>query len=215
MYGDPTREGSSIQESKLRFSMPTNIKSFQFSVFIHLVVGALIMFMISEEASKHYPKSVELISINLTSLGAKSKGRRGSNEIPVKSHVGKSLDHSTETISNTPMEERSNSSSINGNGNGSGSESIGNKTSDFNESVQSFSEPLYPKAALRRGLQGALKLKILIGPEGTPLETQVLESSGHKILDDSALEAVNKWVFKKQSEKSYYVVKTIVFQIKS
>jgi len=54
----------------------------------------------------------------------------------------------------------------------------------------------YPPLARRRGLEGKVILKVLVSKEGHPLEVTLEESSGHSILDKSALKAVRDWVFK-------------------
>ena len=68
--------------------------------------------------------------------------------------------------------------------------------------------------ALRRGLEGALRVKIKINSQGIPEETTLLKSSGFDILDNSAMEAIKRWVFVKRESVAYYFVeKTIIFQI--
>ena len=48
----------------------------------------------------------------------------------------------------------------------------------------------YPGEARRRNLYGELRLLVSITPDGALQEVSVLESSGHKILDDAALRIV-------------------------
>ena len=48
----------------------------------------------------------------------------------------------------------------------------------------------YPGEARRRNLYGELRLLVSITPDGALFEVSVLESSGHKILDDAALRIV-------------------------
>ena len=51
-------------------------------------------------------------------------------------------------------------------------------------------QPSYPPLALRMGYQGKVVLLIAVDPSGTVTSVQVKNSSGHKILDDAALEHV-------------------------
>lgn len=44
----------------------------------------------------------------------------------------------------------------------------------------------YPPAALRRGAQGVTRIRFIIRPEGTALDCQVVQSSGHSDLDRRA-----------------------------
>jgi len=38
-------------------------------------------------------------------------------------------------------------------------------------------------------------LKVLVGPDGVPQDIQVEKSSGSRLLDQAAIEAVKQWVF--------------------
>lgn len=48
----------------------------------------------------------------------------------------------------------------------------------------------YPSEAVRRGLQGEVKLEFTIQKDGAVNRIRVLDSSGHKILDDAVIEAI-------------------------
>ena len=48
----------------------------------------------------------------------------------------------------------------------------------------------YPDAARARSLYGSLRLLVAIVPDGTLRDVRVLESSGHRVLDDAALRIV-------------------------
>ncbi len=70
------------------------------------------------------------------------------------------------------------------------------KTSDayylnaWTRKVVSVGNLNYPGEARRRNLYGELRLLVSITPDGALQEVSVLESSGHKILDDAALRIV-------------------------
>ncbi|MDO9508611.1 MAG: energy transducer TonB [Thermovirgaceae bacterium] len=55
--------------------------------------------------------------------------------------------------------------------------------------------PVYPLASRRRGEEGEVSLLASIGPRGEVARVTVLESSGYTALDESALNAVRKWLF--------------------
>ena len=57
-------------------------------------------------------------------------------------------------------------------------------------------KPPYPRLAIRRGHEGTVILSVEVLPDGSAREVQLLESSGHTILDRSAVNAVRKWRFK-------------------
>jgi protein TonB len=56
-------------------------------------------------------------------------------------------------------------------------------------------KPAYPALAKRMGLEGTVRLKVLISREGSALKIEIAQSSGHEILDKAATEAVRNWRF--------------------
>ena len=57
-------------------------------------------------------------------------------------------------------------------------------------------QPPYPIAARRLGLEGTVVLRVVVSADGTPASVVVLQSSGHAVLDASALETVRtRWRF--------------------
>lgn len=56
-------------------------------------------------------------------------------------------------------------------------------------------KPIYPSFAKRTGMQGTVILKVLVSREGMTLKVTIVQSSGHDILDKSAVDAVKQWRF--------------------
>jgi protein TonB len=57
--------------------------------------------------------------------------------------------------------------------------------------------PRYPIEALRQSLSGTVTLRVLVDVDGRPIDVQVAQSSGHRILDAVARKQVlAKWRFK-------------------
>ena len=56
-------------------------------------------------------------------------------------------------------------------------------------------KPLYPQEARRKGYQGEVVLKLEVLSDGQVGQVEVKRSSGHDILDRSALAAVRQWRF--------------------
>lgn len=56
--------------------------------------------------------------------------------------------------------------------------------------------PYYPESARRKGQEGLALLTVKIDQAGYPREVTLKESSGHEVLDDSAIKTVQKWRFK-------------------
>jgi protein TonB len=55
--------------------------------------------------------------------------------------------------------------------------------------------PRYPRAARRRGAQGTVVLSVYVDAQGRVANLWLLESSGYRVLDNAALDAVKKWSF--------------------
>jgi protein TonB len=58
------------------------------------------------------------------------------------------------------------------------------------------SRPPYPAAAARRGAEGEVLVRVLVGIDGWPTRTQLARSSGDRDLDRAALAAVRSWRFR-------------------
>ncbi len=56
--------------------------------------------------------------------------------------------------------------------------------------------PKYPRLARVRGWEGVVEVRITVAADGRVTDVQIETSSGHTLLDDSALEAVRQWRFK-------------------
>ncbi|MBS4051517.1 MAG: energy transducer TonB, partial [Methylomonas sp.] len=56
-------------------------------------------------------------------------------------------------------------------------------------------KPDYPSIARSRGWQGKVTLRVAVSAEGHSEAVAVEYSSGHEILDDSAIAAVRQWQF--------------------
>jgi protein TonB len=55
--------------------------------------------------------------------------------------------------------------------------------------------PEYPGAALRKGMEGRVILRIKVLPNGRAGTVEVTKSSGKQVLDDAAVETVRNWKF--------------------
>lgn len=58
--------------------------------------------------------------------------------------------------------------------------------------------PVYPRLARQRGYEGRVLIRACISGEGKVETAEILESSGHDILDESARQAVLVWSFDPQ-----------------
>lgn len=55
--------------------------------------------------------------------------------------------------------------------------------------------PVYPGIARQRHWEGLVMLRVYVTPDGHCGELSVARSSGHEVLDESAMEAVRRWQF--------------------
>ena len=55
--------------------------------------------------------------------------------------------------------------------------------------------PRYPAVARRMRMQGTATIRALVGTDGHPQRVRLEKSSGVELLDDAALEAVQRWTF--------------------
>ncbi len=53
--------------------------------------------------------------------------------------------------------------------------------------------PQYPAQAIRLRLEGTVLLRLHINADGNVARVEIIESSGHKLLDRSAIDAVSRW----------------------
>jgi periplasmic protein TonB len=55
--------------------------------------------------------------------------------------------------------------------------------------------PIYPPRCLRMGTEGVVKVRVLVGEDGSPQEITLAKSSGDSALDEAAMTAIKDWVF--------------------
>ena len=61
-----------------------------------------------------------------------------------------------------------------------------------------YVEPEYPRKARVLGLEGVLRISLAV-QDGSLVTTQIVQSSGHEILDAAGLTAIQQWRFRKIS----------------
>jgi protein TonB len=55
--------------------------------------------------------------------------------------------------------------------------------------------PVYPPRCLRMGIEGTVRVRVLVGEDGRPQEVTVGKTSGEAALDQAAMDAVRTWRF--------------------
>ena len=74
-------------------------------------------------------------------------------------------------------------------------------------------KPVYPDIAKNRGWQGTVLLKVRVNIDGRSDEVVLHSSSGYKILDTSAITAVEKWQFFPAKQGNTPIVSTVIVPI--
>jgi periplasmic protein TonB len=64
-------------------------------------------------------------------------------------------------------------------------------------------EPVYPQLARQQGVEGTVKLQVIVGVEGAVTEVKVL--SGPSVLQKAAVDAVLKWIYEPTSIRDQVV----------
>ncbi|MCR9204673.1 MAG: energy transducer TonB [Halobacteriovoraceae bacterium] len=86
----------------------------------------------------------------------------------------------------------------------------------FKSFIENFVHPQYPRLAKRRGITGRVELLLTVHGNGQLKDIRVAKSSGHSILDDSALTAAKRWTFKRISSKTnqtFQLSKAVVYKL--
>lgn len=196
--------------------------AFLLAILLHFLLFFIPDFSGGDAQNKHELKT--LIPVQMSYGNGKASGQSGAPAAK-NNQLGKTISPAIEVAANpsslsaaTEQGAGSPSGTGTGNGNGTGTGTgPGNGTGfGFAESVVNFKEPQYPITALKRGIEGTLKVRIKVSEEGAPLESTILVSSNNKILDNAALKVIPEWRFQKRAGVSFYFVeKTFVFKIKS
>ncbi len=116
------------------------------------------------------------------------KKREVPREEPKEPEVEENEEPVEEVKENIPEEEPESSS----HGNNVSSMQV---THEAIPNYRSNPPPRYPQAARRREYQGTVMLEVLVTEKGRVSNLWVFESSGYRLLDNAAVNAVKKWAF--------------------
>jgi protein TonB len=100
-------------------------------------------------------------------------------------------------------------------GAGSGDGTGGDGTDGARPAYGTNPKPPYPLSARRLGLEGVVQLEVVVQPDGLPAAVRVLSSSGHAVLDQSAITTVrSRWRFIPARRGDTPVESRVVFSIR-
>ena len=89
-----------------------------------------------------------------------------------------------------------------------------NETSVIHNPTYQKQRPIkYPRSAKRKKLQGIVIIRATIDPNGFVKKAWVHESSGHSILDRSAINSIKGWIFTPAQQDNSPITSTVQFPI--
>lgn len=188
--------------------MPKISYSLAIAFAIHILILAGSTFLIDKAPLPFLMDSKSMINLQLGD-GDNTPARK-SRSSPTTIHSGKNPETQITGL-NEGAGAKMETASENGNGTGIGT---GTSDYDFNASAVSYKDPTYPKLAIKRELQGSVKVRVSVSPEGRPSNVEILKSSGHDLLDRAAVDAISEWKFLPRPAP-YFVEKNISFQLKN
>lgn len=98
-------------------------------------------------------------------------------------------------------------------------ESAASVPPSFNAAYLRNAPPRYPMIARRNGVEGTVRLKVLVTQDGRAAQVQLDQTSGSSALDTAALEAVRKWQFvparRGQEAIESWVLVPVVFKLEA
>jgi len=72
----------------------------------------------------------------------------------------------------------------------------------------------YPMMARRRGMEGIVKMKLVISPSGTLVNSEIVSSSGYDVLDNEAMKLVRSvFPIKHNAERQISVVVPVMYKL--
>lgn len=89
------------------------------------------------------------------------------------------------------------------------------QTRSFKSAIKNYVKPHYPRLAIRKEITGQVRLTLWIKGSGELDKVLIAESSGHRMLDQSALDAAKRWTFNKlspQADKLFKVSRLVVYK---
>lgn len=192
--------------------MPKISYSLAIAFAIHILILVLSTFLIDQRPAPFLFGTQNTISMNFglssdEAGGTPKKAATSRTETNISPKAGTHVSSNSQNNSAAKIEAASEAGTGSSVGPGSG-------PYDFASSAVSYQEPIYPRLAIKRELQGSVTVRVRVTPEGKPSNTEILKSSGYELLDRAALDAISKWKFHPRPA-AYFVEKDIVFQLKN
>lgn len=83
----------------------------------------------------------------------------------------------------------------------------------FNAAYLNNPAPIYPLSAKRKSIQGKVFIDVVVKTDGTPERVFVSHTSGSKVLDEAALDAVKQWKFAPARRGGQFVQANVIVPV--
>ncbi|GJL63561.1 MAG: hypothetical protein NPIRA04_22150 [Nitrospirales bacterium] len=74
--------------------------------------------------------------------------------------------------------------------------------------------PVYPRVAKEEGWEGIVLLRVLVHSSGMPGKVTIQKSSGYKVLDEAAIDAIRQWRFAPAKDGNFAIEKHVDVPLK-
>ncbi|GJL49894.1 MAG: hypothetical protein NPIRA01_11210 [Nitrospirales bacterium] len=74
--------------------------------------------------------------------------------------------------------------------------------------------PIYPRVAKEEGWEGIVLLRVLVHTSGVPGKVTIQKSSGYKVLDEAAIDAIRQWRFAPAKDGNFAIEKHVDVPLK-
>ncbi len=184
------------------------------ALFLSILLNAAVILSLTLHFSTSMPAPMAQSVYTVTILAAKGnpavtevkkvvKKKKKKTKAPIaKPEAIKKAEPKEEPAANEPAEEvddgieEDSSEELAGSLEGGGEDQVQEIVGSI-ESAMAYhgknSKPAYPALARKRGYQGTVVLRLVVGEDESVAEVEIVESSGYSILDNFAATHVKKW----------------------
>ncbi len=85
---------------------------------------------------------------------------------------------------------------------------------DVPPSFRTRVDPKYPRKLLLAGVEAVVELNVTVGKTGRVVNAEVHKTSGHKSMDDSALDAIGRWSFVPAKRNGRPINKQVIIPVR-
>ena len=179
---------------------------FLWALGVHLVIALIGLFGLPEFNFKKRPDITINLSVLAPASGATEDSVAQPSAVPSKAKEKPLPKDKDGVLNKPPVETTENASSVNSVAGPANAQTV---DADYKASYLRNPKPPYPPLAVKMRLEGKVVLLAEVSPGGKAGRVSLETSSGHELLDQSALQTVKQWQFT-PARKDGFVVAQIV-----